>query len=127
MNYANLLKEIWQAVYDPKNDTGEIIKKYFHENYKQCINGVSLQRTEYIAHVVEQKKNMTVEQIEYGNLLEKGNELFALYYPRARNTQGFPIEAEVIAYFQFEGQQIINIHGQVRLIKGDLSDVDMTS
>lgn len=31
--------------------------------------------------------------------------------------------AEVIAYFRFENQQIFRIHGQVRLIKGDLVDV----
>ena len=32
---------------------------------------------------------------------------------------------EVIAYFQFKDNQIINIHGQVRMIEGKPSDVDM--
>ncbi len=58
-------------------------------------------------------------------LLEKYNELFAIYYPKGRSVNNFPIEAEVIAYFRFEDQQIIRTHGQVRLIKDDLSDADM--
>ena len=36
-----------------------------------------------------------------------------------------PFEAEVIAYFCFESQQVLRIHGQVRLIQGDLADMDM--
>jgi len=35
------------------------------------------------------------------------------------SVEGESVEAEVIAYFKFEGDQILNIHGQVRLISGD--------
>ncbi len=74
-----------------------------------------------------QKQSMTVDTIDYKYILEKDNELFALYYPKGRNINNLPIEAEVIAYFHFENQQIFRIHGQVRLIRGDLTDVDMKS
>lgn len=57
--------------------------------------------------------------------LKKETSFFAIYYPRGRNINNLPLEAEVIAYFRFENQQIFRIHGQVRLIKGDLADVDM--
>ena len=63
--------------------------------------------------------------IDYQQILEKGNELFALYYPSGKNSNYLPIKAEVIAYFQFEQQQILKIHGLVRLIEGDPVDVDM--
>jgi len=68
---------------------------------------------------------MTINTIDYKHILEKGNELFAIYYPRGKNSNNHPIEAEVIAYFHFENQKIFRIHGQVRLITGDLADVDM--
>lgn len=125
MPYVNFLKEIWNSIYDPGSDLIETINRFFHPEYEQCINGVHMNRAEYIEHVIEQKKNMIVETIDYKNVLEKENELFAIYYPRGRNVDNSPIEAEVIAYFQFTNQQIYRIHGQVRLIKGDLADVDM--
>jgi hypothetical protein len=125
MTYTNLLKHIWQAVYDPNVDTSTIIKQYFHPDYEQCINGVSLRRDEYIQHVLAQKQNMTITSVDYKQVLEKENQLFALYYAKGKNTSYQPIEAEVIAYFLFQNEQIFRIHGQVRLIKGDANDVDM--
>lgn len=125
MAYIDLLKKIWDSVYDPKIDVTRTIEKFFHNDYEQCINGVRLNRAEYIHHVLAQRKNMHIDVIDYKNILEKGNELFAIYYPKGRNIHNFPLEAEVIAYFCFESQQILRIHGQVRLIKGNLADVDM--
>lgn len=125
MIYTDLLKTIWRSIYDPKTKVTEVVEKYFHENYAQCINGVNLNRTEYIQHVLGQKQNMLIDTIEYKHVLEKENELFALYYASGKNTNNLPIEAEVIAYFRFENAQLLNIHGQVRLIRGDFADVDM--
>ena len=65
MQFIDRLKNIWTAVYERKNDASIIIEKYFHPNYEQCINGVTMYRSEYIQHVMEQKKNMVVEHIEY--------------------------------------------------------------
>jgi len=125
MNYTNLMKTIWTALYDSQTSVPEIVEKYFHPEYEQCINGVRMNRQEYIHHVQEQKKNMTVTAMDYKHVLENGNELFALYYPRGKNKDLLPVEAEVLAYFQFEDQQILRIHGQVRLLQGAQADVDM--
>lgn len=125
MDYTDFLKHIWGLVYDPKADTVATIEKFFHENYEQCINGVTLNRKEYINHVLAQKQNMTIDTIEYKHIIEKGNELFAIYYPKGKNTKNLAIEGEVIAYFYFENKKILKIHGQVRLIKGNLTDADM--
>jgi hypothetical protein len=126
MNNIELLKNIWTSLYDPKTNASEIIEQFFHLDYEQCINGVIMDRTQYIQHVIEQKENMTIDCIDYKHVIEKDNALFALYYPKGKNKNYLPIEAEVIAYFCFSKQQILRIHGQVRLIKGDYADVDMT-
>jgi hypothetical protein len=105
--------------------TPKTVERFFHQDYEQCINGVRLNRTEYIQHVLEQKNNMTVSSIDYKHILEKGHELFAHYYPKGKNKDNLLIEAEVIVYVSFENQQIFRINGMVRLIKGDLADVDM--
>ncbi|MCW8398674.1 hypothetical protein OQJ26_07715 [Legionella sp. PATHC038] len=125
MSYSDLLKRIWESVYDPNFDVASTVKQFFHPEYEQCINGVIMNRNDYIAHVIEQKQNMKINDIEYKHLMEAGNEVFALYYPKGVNLNNLAIEAEVIAYFLFKEQQLLKIHGQVRLIKGDLADADM--
>lgn len=125
MTYTDLLKNIWESVYGPNTEVAETITKFFHPDYEQCINGITMNRTKFIQHVLEQKKNFTIDTIDYKHILEKGNELFAIYYPRGKNTDNLPIEAEVIAYFHFKNKQIARIHGQVRFIKGELVDVGM--
>lgn len=127
MNNIELLKNVWEAIYDPNTNVSEIIEKFFHENYEQCINGIFMNRTQYIQHVIEQRKNMTIDSIDYKYIIEKDDELFALYYPNGKNKDNLPLEAEVIAYFCFSRQQILKIHGQVRIIQGDYADVDMKS
>ncbi len=127
MNYIDRLKNIWNVIYDPKKDVTAVIEEFFHLDYEQSINGVIMSRSEYINHVIVQKKNMAIEHIEYKHYLEIGEELFAIYCAKGRSSEGAEIEAEVISYFQFQGKQILKIHGQVRLIKGEYSDVDMQS
>ncbi len=125
MNYIDRLKNIWNVVYDPNNDVTQTIEEFFHPDYEQSINGVSMLRPEYIEHVRAQKKNMHVEHIEYKYHLENADKLFAIYYVKGKTLEGAAIEAEVISYFQFKDKQILKIHGQVRLEKGEYSAVDM--
>lgn len=125
MSKIDRIKNMWSAIYDPRQNTTSVIDEYFHPEYEQCINGVILSRSEYIHHVIAQKNSMTITHIDYIHHLENGDELFALYRPRGKSAEDSDIEAEVISYFLFRDQQIIKIHGQVRLIKGRYSDVDM--
>lgn len=127
MTHSELLKEVWNHIYDSKSDVSVVIENFFHPDYEQCINGVVMNRSEYIQHVLAQRETMTVDTIDYKHVLEKGDELFALYYPRGKNKLNLPLEAEVIAYYLFKNKKILKIHGQVRLIKGSFSDVDMNN
>lgn len=125
MNHTERLKNIWQSVYANGSEVVSVIEIFFDPDYEQCINGITMHRPEYINHVIAQKQNMIIESIDYKNIIEKEDELFAIYYPKKRNLAGLAIKAEVIAYFKFRNKRIFRIHGQVRLIDGDLSDVDM--
>lgn len=126
MTNIQLLKKIWGMVYDPKLDTFETIQNYFHSEYEQCINGTKMELSHYILHVIEQKKNILIESIEYTHFLEKEDELFVIYFPKGKDKQNKAIDAEVIAYIEFKDQKIFRIYGHVRLIQGNLSDVDMS-
>ena len=125
MDKTQMIKKMWEAVYDPKQDVKTVIEAYFHPDYVQCINGVILTRPQYIDHVIAQKENMSVTHMTYVHIMEKGDEVFALYQPFALAHDGSQIEAEVISHFLFKDHQIFKIHGQVRLITGDYAHVDM--
>ncbi len=125
MKKIDRLKNIWDEIYNPNKNTESTIKKLFHKDYTQCINGLAMNLTEYIQHVISQKQTTVIETIEYKHYLENDNELFAIYYPKGKDLQNNEVEAEVICYFQFKDNKLCRAHGQVRLIKGNYSDVDM--
>lgn len=125
MTYTELLKSIWIDIYDTNKCIDVVFDKYIHQHYSQCINGITMGREQYKQHVIQQHKLMSVDRIIYDQIIEQQNELFALYYPEGKNTLGVTIKAEVIAYFRFVDKKLQKIHGQVRLIEGDLLDVDM--
>ena len=127
MHKIDRIKNMWLAIYDPEQDAAAVVEEYFHPEYEQCINGVRMSRSDYINHVIVQKNNMTITHIDYIHSLEKGDELWSIYQPKGKNAQGSDIETEVIAYFLFQGSQVIKIYGQVRLIKGSYADADMQS
>lgn len=123
MDYKDLLTEIWSAVYNSKTDAVEIIDKFFHKDYKQCINGIKMNRSEYLRHILKERENLILDSIEYIHALEQGNELFAIYIFHAKNRNHNPVKGEVVAYFRFEKQQLAKIYGQVRLVQGILADI----
>ena len=125
MSYAVLIKNFWRELYSTDKNTVSVVKKYLHENYQQCINGVTMDSNKYIQHVEQQKNNINVTTIDYKHIVEYGDELFAIYYPKATDRNNNPVDAEVIAYFKIKDNKIFNIHGNVRLISGKPTDVDM--
>ncbi len=125
MNYTARLKNICRSLYDNNSDVISVIENFFDSDYEQCINGTTMQRTQYINHVIAQRQNMIIDTFDYKHVIEKEDELFAIYYPMGKNLAGQAVKAEVIAYFKFKNDKIFRIHGQVRLIDGELSDVDM--
>lgn len=125
MSYESFLKDFWNSLYDPKSEVIDVINEFLHQDYEQCINGVKMNRNQYIKHVIAQRENITIDTIRYQHILERENELFALYYPEGKNIHNLPIQAEVIAYFLFQDKKLLKTHGQVRLIEGNLADVDM--
>jgi hypothetical protein len=125
MNYLEQIFHIWKVLYAKEQDPKLVIEEFFHENYTQSIKGVILNRAEYIRHVIEQRKHIQKMEFECKIHMSENDQLFILYDAKGSNIQGDQIIAEVIAYFEFKDQKVFKIHGQVHLLQGDPSDVDM--
>jgi hypothetical protein len=119
------LFHIWKILYDKNHDPKSVIEELFHEDYSQSINGIILNRSEYIAHVIEQRNNIQNMDFECKIHISQNKKLFIIYDAKGTNTQGDEILAEVISYVEFKDQKIFKIHGQVLLLKGNPLDVDM--
>lgn len=125
MKKIDIIKKMWADIYAPNNSVVDVAKQYLHPDYTQTINGSTLYRDSYLEHVISQKKTMTVEHIEYKHSLEDNDSVFSIYYPSGNSKTGVPIKAEVFCHFTFKDNLVINAHGQVRIIEGNPSDVDM--
>jgi hypothetical protein len=58
MNNLQQIFYILKMLYAKDQDPIAVIEEFFHEDYIQSINGVVLNRGEYIRHVIEQRKNI---------------------------------------------------------------------
>lgn len=125
MNHLERIFHIWKVLYDRNQDPKLVIEEFFHENYIQSINGIILNRSEYINHVIEQRKNIKTILFECKTYMSQQDNLFIIYNAKGINIQGDEILGEVISYFEFKNQKVLKIHGQVYLLKGNPSDVDM--
>lgn len=126
MNNLEQIFHIWKVLYAKDHDPKSIIKEFFHEDYTQSINGVVLNRAQYINHVIEQRKNIKTLEFELKVHMSQDDKLFILYDTKGTNISGDELIAEVISYFEFKDKKVFKIHGQVHLVKGNLSDVDMS-
>ena len=125
MDHLSNIFHIWRVLYEKDQDVKSVIEELFHQDYIQSINGVILNRSEYINHIREQRKNIEVIEFECKNYMIHSDKLFIIYYVKGKNIQGGEIVAEIIAYFEFKDKKLFKIHGQVHLSKGNSSDVDM--
>lgn len=126
MNHLEQVFHMWQMLYAKDQDPKSVIDDFFHEDYSQSINGVILNKDEHIQHVIEQRKHIQTMAFECKTHMSQNNQLFMIYDAKGINTQGDELIAEVIAYFEFKDKKIFKIHGQVHLLKGNPSDVDMS-
>ncbi|RUP38081.1 MAG: hypothetical protein EKK63_13295 [Acinetobacter sp.] len=126
MSNLEQIFHIWKVLYDKNQDPKLVIEDFFHEDYTQVINGIILNRSEYINHVIEQRKNIQHMEFECKVHMDQKDKLFIIYNAQGKNIQGDEITAEVISYFEFKDQKVFKIHGQVHLLKGNPSDVDMS-
>jgi limonene-1,2-epoxide hydrolase len=125
MNNLDQIFHIWKVLYAKNQDPKSVIEEFFHEDYTQSINGVVLNRPEYINHVIEQRKNIDVMEFECKIHMAQADKLFIIYDAKGRSIQGDEIIAEIISYFEFKDKKIFKIKGQVHLSKDDLATVDM--
>ncbi len=126
MNYLENIFQIWDLLYDKNKDPKAVIEEFFHKEYNQSINGVVLNRGEYINHVIEQRKTIESMGFKLKNHMLQDDNLFIIYNAIGKSIEGNDIEAEIISYFEFKDEKLFRIHGQVHLIKGNSSDVDMS-
>ncbi len=126
MSYLEKIFHIWDILYDKNQDPKVAIEEFFHKDYNQTINGLSLNRAEYINHIIEQRKTIESMEFKLKNHMLQDDKLFIIYNARGKNIEGNDIEAEIIAYFEFKNEKLFKIHGQVHLIKGNSSDIDMS-
>jgi len=126
MNNIDLIFHIWELLYDKNQNPKYVIEKFFHEDYTQSINGVVMNRSEYVNHVIEQRKSIVSMIFECKKYMAELDKLFILYNAQGKNLQGYAISAEIIGYFEFKDKKVSKIHGQVHLSQGNPSDVDMS-
>jgi hypothetical protein len=119
------IKHLCKILYARDENPTTVIEEFFHEDYSQCINGTLLNRSDYIHHVIDQRKTMAFIEFEYKTYMMEQDKLFVIYLARGKTIEGDDMSAEIMSYFEFKDKKVWRAHGQVHLFEGNPADIDM--
>ena len=126
-DYKTRLKKAFAAVFEAPDFNIEVIKKYFHLNYVQYVDGKTLNFEQFIKHIEMLKAFIADIKIKFVHLVAEGNVVCSVHYAEGIKKNGGRIKAKVIALFKFEDKKIIFCEELTSLIEGDESDRNLGS
>ncbi len=121
------VKKIFLEVFGAGSFDASIIKQYFHPEYVQHVDGKSLNFDSFVQHIKVLKSSIEKVTIDFEHLIEEDDAVCSVHHIDATKINGRQIEAKVIAYMKFKGNQIILCDELTYLIAGDEEDKDLGS
>lgn len=122
-----LLQEMFKSVFEKDEFDLALVHKYFHSDYEQFVDGKSLNRDDFIEHMKALKSALKDVSITFKHLVAEGNAVYSLHIAEGTKPDGRRIKAQVNAYFQFEGNQLIFCDELTHMIEGEEADRDLGS
>ena len=85
----------------------EIMNKYFSPDFSAIIDGVELERDDFLHRVGRMRREAVVERQEFIEMMEQGDRLFSMHTVKGQSlSSGQPFQTLAIALFIFEGDKI---------------------
>lgn len=122
-----LLKEMFTEIFENDAFDLALTHKHFHPDYQQLVDGKSIDRDGFIDHMKALKAAVTNVKITFKHLVAEGNAVYSLHYAEGTKADGKTVKAQVNAYFEFEGDQLILCDELTHMIEGEEADRDLGS
>jgi len=126
-DYKNLIREIFQNIFENPTYDEAIIKRYFSTNYVQHVDGKTLHFSEFIKHIKAVKEAIISMSVTFDTIAQDNDIVFTNHRVKATTKEGRAGEVQVIAEFHIQNGQINYCNELTRQISGDPKDSDLGS
>ncbi len=126
-NKKALLREIFVDLFESDNFDADVIKKHFHPQYQQYVNKEILQYDQFADHIKHLKETLQSVRIDFQQLVAEEDTVCSVHFARGFKKDGSRVVAKVIAFFTFEGDQLIRCEELTELMEGSEEDKDIGS
>lgn len=125
MSNKSLLKEAFRVVLEDINAGEEQIKRYFHPDYYQWVDGHELNFDGFVQHMKAQKKRIKRLSINFESLIEDGDKLATIHHVDATTIDEHPVKGMVIAHFTVKDNRLIRCVELTNISHGREEDKDL--
>lgn len=121
-----ILKSMFENIYDPQIDPKEYIQKVVSKTYIQIVDGHQIGYDCFIDHIIKQREIMKDISFDFIYLIEEGINVASLHRVYATKiNSNEKIVAEVHAFFQFKDGLLESCNERTRIVKGSREDEDL--
>lgn len=121
------LQDIFKNTFEDPEFNADVVKRHFHSDYVQHVDGNTLNRDQLIDHLKAVKDAVSDVKITFKHLVAEGDTVCSIHIAQGTKDNGKLVKAQVHALFKFKDNQLILCDEITRLLEGDESDRDMGS
>mgnify|MGYP005840434017 CR=1 FL=1 len=126
-----ILKErirlIFSDIFESKTFDLAVLKKHFSPQYRQHVDGQTLDFEAFTSHIKTLKEAVQSTKIHFEHILEEGPCVSTVHHVDAVKKDGSIVKADVFAYFEFENDQCVLCKELTRITEGSKEDADLGS
>jgi hypothetical protein len=126
-DYKNLIREIFQNIFENPSYNEETIARYFSTDYVQQVDGKTLHFGEFNKHIQVVKETIISMSVTFDTIAQDNDIVFTNHRVKAITKEGRAGEVQVIAEFHIQDGQINYCNELTRQISGDPRDGDLGS
>ncbi|MEP7456680.1 nuclear transport factor 2 family protein [Phyllobacterium sp. SB3] len=122
----DLIKKVLESMLDP-NAPVEQLREFFSTNYRQDIDGVTLDFTGFMAHAEDLKKSISAGSTTFEMMIVEGQTVADVHIVDAIKLNGEKIRIKVIAFYTIENGKITRVNELTHLLSGLTEDRNLGS
>lgn len=122
-----LIKDAFSQVVGSNSADEKIIAAFFHPEYQQYVDGIELNYSGFIQHMIAQKGVISNTVVNFRNIVAEDEVVFTNHEVIATKNDGSIIKVHVLAEFRIANGKIIRCDELTRVIQGSVEDSNIGS
>lgn len=127
MQAKDIVRKAFEALFEDETLHESVISRYFHVDYKQYVDGKTLNYQAFVEHMLAVKKTICNSKITFDHLISENNSVCSVHTAEGTKTSGEKIKFKVIAYFEVQDEKIILCDELSHMVEGNESDRDIAA